>query len=73
MTHRYEEHIAGRTYCIEVRSVSDTRWRAQLARGPGMPTSMMPFYGTTPEQAAHELSRWLALVYNGNSKAAQGS
>jgi hypothetical protein len=65
---RYEEHIAGRTYFIEVRAVSETRWRAQIARLPGLPTSMMPFYGTTPEQAAHELSRWLALVYNGTTK-----
>lgn len=66
--HRYEELIAGRTYCIEVRAVSETRWRAQIARLPGLPTSMMPFYGETPEQAAHELSRWLALVYNGITK-----
>lgn len=66
--HRYEELIAGRTYLIEVRAVSDTRWRAQIARLPGMPTSMMPFYGATPEQAAHELSRWLVLVYNGITK-----
>lgn len=65
--HRYEEHIAGRTYLIEVRAVSHTRWRAQIARLPGLPTSMMPFYGTTPEQAAGELSRWLALVYNGTT------
>ena len=63
--HRYEEHIAGRTYLIEVRAVSDARWRAQIARRPGLPTSMMPFYGATPQQAAQELSRWLALVYNG--------
>ena len=66
--HRYEEHIGGRTYLIEVRAVSETRWRAQIARLPGLPTSMMPFYGTTPEQAAAELSRWLALVYNGTTK-----
>jgi hypothetical protein len=63
--HRYEEHIAGRTYHIEVRPVAQSQWRAQIARLPGMPTSLMPFYGSTPEQAAHELSRWLALVYNG--------
>jgi hypothetical protein len=66
--HRYEERIAGRTYLIEVRLVSQTRWRAQIARLPGLPSSMMPFYGATPEQAARELSRWLALVYNGNTK-----
>jgi hypothetical protein len=63
--HRYEELIAGRTYHIEVRPVAQSRWRAQIARLPGMPTALMPFYGSTPEQAAQELSRWLALVYNG--------
>ncbi|MBA3271311.1 MAG: hypothetical protein H0T71_12460 [Acidobacteria bacterium] len=68
MTHRYEEHIAGRTYFIEVQPISQSRWRAQIARLPGMPTSMMPFYGSTPEQAAQELSRWLTMVYNGTTK-----
>jgi hypothetical protein len=63
--HRFEERIAGRTYQIAVRLVSASRWRAELERLPGMPTAMMPFYGPTPEQAAQELSRWLALVYNG--------
>ncbi len=60
--HHYEEQIAGRTYQIEVSLVSAERWRAQIARLPGMPTSMMPFYGTTPEAAARELSKWLSLV-----------
>jgi hypothetical protein len=68
VTHRYEEHIAGRTYQIEVRAVSQSRWRAQIARRPGMPTSLMPFYGTTPDEAAQQLRRWLALVYNGTTK-----
>ena len=63
--HRYEEHIAGRTYLIEVRPITESRWRAQIARLPGMPTALMPFYGPTPEEAARELSRWLWLVYNG--------
>lgn len=62
--HRYQENIAGRTYFIEVRPVSESRWRAQIARLPGMPTALMPFYGPTPEDAARELSRWLTLVYN---------
>jgi hypothetical protein len=66
--HRYEEHIGGRTYLIEVRPVTQTRWRAQIARLPGMPTALMPFYGPTPELAAQELSRWLSLVYNGNTR-----
>jgi len=60
--HHYEEKIAGRTYQIEVSEVSATRWRAQIARRPGMPTSLMPFYGQTPDEAARELSKWLSLV-----------
>jgi hypothetical protein len=60
--HRYEKEIAGRTYFIEVSLVSASRWRAQIARRPGMPTSLMPFYGQTPEEAARELSKWLSLV-----------
>ena len=60
--HHYEERIAGRTYFIEVLPVSASRWRAQIARRPGMPSSMMPFYGPTPEDAAHELSKWLMMV-----------
>jgi hypothetical protein len=63
--HRYEEHIAGRTYLIEVSPVSQTRWRAQIARLPGMPTALMPFYGQTPEEAAAELREWLLLLYKG--------
>jgi hypothetical protein len=61
-THRFEHCIAGRTYVIEVLPVSASRWRAQIARLPGMPTSLMPFYGATPEAAACELSNWLSLV-----------
>jgi hypothetical protein len=59
---RYEHTIAGRTYVIEVSPVSAARWRAQIGRLPGMPTSLMPFYGATPEEAAHALTRWLTLV-----------
>jgi len=66
--HRYEQQIAGRTLLIEVCAVSATEWRAQIARLPGMPTALMPFYGPTPEDAARELSRWLSLVYNGTTK-----
>jgi hypothetical protein len=61
-THRFEQSIAGRAYVIEVLPVSATRWRAQIARLPGMPTSLMPFYGATPEDAARELTNWLSLV-----------
>ena len=59
---RYEEQIAGRTYFIEVSSVSASRWRAQIAWRPGMSSSLMPFYGQTPDEAAELLFKWLAMV-----------
>jgi hypothetical protein len=65
--HRYEETIGGRAYEIEVTPVSN-RWRAQLRRRPGGPTAMMPFYGCTPDEAAHQLVQWLALA-NGAPRA----
>jgi len=60
--HTFEKEIAGRLYLIEVSPVAASRWRAQIARRPGMPTSLMPFYGQTPDEAARELSKWLSLV-----------
>jgi len=60
--HHFEQTIGGRAYQIEVTRVSD-RWRAQLRRGPGMPTAMMPFYGPTPDEAANLLGRWLTLAH----------
>ncbi|MBI2189619.1 MAG: hypothetical protein HYU37_21250 [Acidobacteria bacterium] len=60
--HRFEEIIGGRAYQIEVRAVSD-RWRAQLQRGPGVPSAMMPFYGHTPDEAARQLTAWLTLAH----------
>ncbi|MDP1571137.1 MAG: hypothetical protein Q8L86_14170 [Vicinamibacterales bacterium] len=65
--HHYEELIAGRLYFIEVSAVDQARWRAQIARRPGMPTAMMPFYGPTPEDAAKELSKWLTLITGGGA------
>ena len=62
IVHRYEKEIAGRTYLIEVSPVAQARWRAQIARLPGMPTALMPFYGATPDDACGELTRWLALA-----------
>jgi hypothetical protein len=59
--HRFEETIGGRAYQIEVTPVG-TRWRAQLRRIPGMPTAMMPFYGQTPDAAAHQLASWLEIA-----------
>ena len=54
-TLRFDETIDGRAYHIEVMPVSN-RWRAQLCRTPGLPTAMMPFYGATPDEAAHLLA-----------------
>jgi hypothetical protein len=61
--HRFDEIINGREYRIEVSSVGLGRWRAQLARLPGGSAATMPFYGTTPKEAAGELSRWLELAH----------
>jgi hypothetical protein len=52
--------INGRSYVIEVRSVGQDRWRAQIARRPGGMTSLMPFYGETADEAANQLAGWLA-------------
>ena len=62
IVHRFEETIGGRAYQIDVTPVSN-RWRAQLRRGPGMPTAMMPFYGQTPDEAARLLLKWLTLAH----------
>ena len=67
--HLFEQTIGGRAYQIEVTRVSN-RWRAQLRRGPGMPTAMMPFYGPTPDEAAQHLSQWLALAHERFAAAA---
>ena len=60
--HRFNETIGGRAYQIDVTPVSN-RWRAQLARTPGLPTAMMPFYGSTPAEAAQLLTKWLTLAH----------
>jgi hypothetical protein len=52
------ETINGRAYSIEVLPVGRDRWRAQLAR-KGSTTAVMPFYGSTPAEAAKQLTTWL--------------
>jgi hypothetical protein len=64
IVHRFNETIGGRAYHIEVTPVSN-RWRAQLCRTPGLPTAMMPFYGSTPDEAARQLAKWLMLAHGG--------
>ena len=61
--HRFEQSIAGRPYLIEVAAVSQDRWRACIARIPGVPTALMPFYGRTPDEAARHLSDWLTCAH----------
>lgn len=63
MRHRFERIIAGRCYLIEVTWVAEKRWRAGIVRIPGVTTAMMPFYGETPDQAATNLSDWLARAH----------
>jgi hypothetical protein len=69
--HRYEQEIAGRLYVIEATPVQADRWRAQIARRPGMPSALMPFYGATPIAAASQLVRWLTLAHGGPVEAAK--
>jgi hypothetical protein len=63
VVHRFAESIAGRDYLIEVKAVSDDRWRAYIVRLPGVPTALMPFYGTTPAEAARLLCDWLTRAH----------
>ena len=56
---RYTETINGRECVIEVLPVGRDRWRAQIAHTPGRTTALMPFYGPTPDAAAHQLTDWL--------------
>jgi tartrate dehydratase alpha subunit/fumarate hydratase class I-like protein len=60
---RFEEVINGREYLIEVAEVDTDRWRAQIARVPGGSAALMPFYGSTPDEAARHLSEWLIRAH----------
>jgi hypothetical protein len=66
--HRFEEIINGREYRIEVSNVDRGRWRAEIARPPGGSAATMPFYGSTPIEAAAQLSRWLSLAHGQPAK-----
>jgi hypothetical protein len=67
---RFKEQINGREYRIEVAAVGAQRWRAQVMTAHGGPTALMPFYGTTPELAASELTAYLTRVNRGTSSHA---
>jgi hypothetical protein len=66
---RFQESIAGFPYVIEVAAVDNDRWRANIVRMPGIPTALMPFYGTTPDQAADQLRQWLTRAHDRVSSA----
>ena len=59
LPYRITHTINGRPCVIEVRPVGQDRWRAQVIRRPGGLTSLMPFYGDTPNEAAELLAGWL--------------
>jgi hypothetical protein len=67
---RFEEVIGGRVYQIEAAQVREDRWRAQIVRIPGLTTALMPFYGTTPDEAARSLREWLARAHRATGGAA---
>jgi hypothetical protein len=66
--HRFEESIAGRLYLIEASPVGVNRWRACIVRKPGVPTALMPFYGTTPDEAVRHLTEWLTRAHQRSSE-----
>jgi hypothetical protein len=67
---RYQEIIGGRVYHIEASMVRDDRWRAQIARLPGVSTALMPFYGPTADDAARQLLEWLTRAHRNMSGTA---
>ena len=62
VVHRFEETIGDRAYRFEVVAVAALRWRAYIAKAPGVPSALMPFYGATPEEAIALLTGWLQRV-----------
>jgi hypothetical protein len=71
--HRFTELIEGRTYTIEVSLVDRDRWRANLARTPGVCGALMPFYGATPDLAARTLAEWLGRAQRNAHPIASGT
>jgi hypothetical protein len=69
LTQRFEQEIGGRLYVIEASPIQANRWRAQIARRPGVPSALMPFYGSTADEAATQLVRWLTLAHRGPAQS----
>jgi len=60
---RIATEINGRAYHIEVVSVDAKTWRAQVVTAYGGRTALMPFYGTSADDATKRLAEWLARVH----------
>ncbi|ODS57781.1 MAG: hypothetical protein ABS36_04875 [Acidobacteria bacterium SCN 69-37] len=60
-TVRRTQDINGRTYAIEALPVDRDRWRARLVQR-GTTNALMPFYGSTPDDAIARLTAWLDRV-----------
>jgi hypothetical protein len=58
---RRMQDINGKTYVVEAVPVERNRWRARLAQ-QGTTNALMPFYGTTPDEAIERLTTWLSRV-----------
>ena len=63
LVQRFEESIGGRPYLFEVSVVDPNRWRASIVKAPGVPTALMPFYGSTADAAVCLLREWLTRAH----------
>ena len=64
LVQRFEESIAGRAYLFEVSVVDPDRFRASIVKAPGVPTALMPFYGSTADAAVGLLREWLTRAHS---------
>jgi hypothetical protein len=56
---RIATRINGREYHIEIACMDDSTWRAQVVTRYGGRTALMPFYGSSSDDAEQRLSEWL--------------
>jgi hypothetical protein len=69
--HSQTREINGRVYRIEVAR-SGREWRARVVSRYGGTTALMPFYGSTPDEAAQSLARWLSRAHQTASGTSAG-
>lgn len=58
---RRTKEINGKRYAIEALQIDRQRWRARIA-AQGATNALMPFYGSTAEEAIDQLIAWLSRV-----------